>query len=92
MIKILIIIPVALAALLYGGGYLAQFLCNYDVWQAAGSSFGTPPEFPDPGFFDCIAAVFQWPYGLYGVGGCAAALTVLVFMAMRMGYHRRHQE
>lgn len=57
MIKLLIIIPIALAALLYGGGYIAQFLRNHDVWQAAGGIFGTSPEFPDPGFFACIAAV-----------------------------------
>lgn len=78
--------PIALAALLYGGGYIAQFLYNYDVWQAAGGVFGTAPEFPDGGFLACIAAVFRWPYGLYGVGGCVAALAVLVFMVMRMGY------
>ncbi len=78
--------PVALGALLYGSGYIAQFLYNYDVWQAAGGVFGTAPEFPDGNFFICIAAVFRWPYGLYGVGGCVAALSVLVFMVMRMGY------
>jgi len=80
------VLPVALGALLYGGGYIAQFLYNYDVWQAAGGVFGTAPEFPDGNFFVCIAAVFRWPYGLYGVGGCVAALAVLVFMVMRMGY------
>ena len=56
------------------------------MWQAAGGVFGTAPEFPDGNFFICIAAVFRWPYGLYGVGGCVAALSVLVFMVMRMGY------
>ena len=86
MIKLLIIIPIALAALLYGGGYISQFLYNYDVWQAAGGTFGTAPEFPDSNFFACIAAVFRWPHGLYGVGGCVAALGVLIFMVMRMGY------
>jgi len=82
----LLILPIALGALLYGGGYIAQFFYNYDVWQAAGGVFGTAPEFPDGNFFACIAAVFRWPYGLYGVGGCIAALAVLVFMVMRMGY------
>ena len=86
ILKLLLILPVALGALLYGGGYIAQFLYNYDVWQAAGGVFGTAPEFPDGNFFACIAAVFRWPYGLYGVGGCVAALAVLVFMVMRMGY------
>ena len=86
MIKLLIIIPIALAALLYGGGYISQFLYNYDVWQAAGGTFGTAPEFPDSNFFACITAVFRWPHGLYGVGGCVAALGVLIFMVMRMGH------
>ena len=70
----MLILPIALGALLYGGGYIAQFFYNYDVWQAAGGVFGTAPEFPDGNFFACIAAVFRWPYGLYGVGGCIAAL------------------
>ena len=82
----MLILLIALGALLYGGGYIAQFLYNYDVWQAAGGVFGTAPEFPDGNFFACIAAVFRWPYGLYGVGGCIAALAILVFMVMRMGY------
>ena len=82
----MLILPIALGALLYGGGYIAQLLYNYDVWQAAGGVFGTAPEFPDGNFFACIATVFRWPYGLYGVGGCIAALAVLVFMVMRMGY------
>ena len=56
------------------------------MWQAAGGVFGTAPEFPNSNFFACIAAVFRWPYGLYGLGGCVAALGVLIFMVMRMGY------
>jgi len=86
LIKLLIIIPAALAALLYGGGYISQFLYNYDAWQAAGGIFGTSPELPSTNFFVCIASVFRWPYGLYGLGGCVAALGVLIFMVMRMGY------
>ena len=86
IVKLLLISFAALAALLYGGGYISQFLYNYDVWQAAGGTFGTAPEFPDSNFFACITAVFRWPHGLYGVGGCVAALGVLIFMVMRMGY------
>lgn len=56
------------------------------MWQAAGGTFGTSPDFPDSNFFACLAAVFRWPYGLYGLGGCVAALAALVFMVMRMGY------
>lgn len=79
ILKLLLIFPVALGALLYGGGYIAQFLYNYDVWQAAGGTFGTAPEFPDGGIVACLAAVFRWPYGLYGVGGCVGALPLTAF-------------
>lgn len=34
----------------------------------------------------CLAAAFRFPYGLYGVGLCVAALAILVLMVMRMGY------
>lgn len=88
LIKILMILPVAIAALLYGGGYIAQFIYNYDVWKQNGGTLygGTSPTFPDAGFFSCIAAAFRFPYGLYGIGICVAALGLLVFMVMRMGY------
>lgn len=86
LIKSLIALPFALAALLYGGGYLAQFIYNYGVWQEAGAVFGTAPQFPDGNFFVCIAAVFRWPSGLYGLGICVGLLALLIFMVMRMGY------
>lgn len=72
-------------ALLYGGGYVAQFIYNYDVWQAAGGAYGTAPQIPDHGFFICLRAVFRFPYGLYGIGICIVLLALLVFMVMRMG-------
>ena len=84
--KSLIALPFALAALLYGGGYLAQFIYNYGVWQEAGAVFGTAPQFPDGNFFVCVAAVFRWPSGLYGLGICVGLLALLIFMVMRMGY------
>jgi len=58
------------------------------VWQQGGGTLysGTSPEFPDGAFLACILAVFRFPYGLYGVGVCAAALGLLIFMVMRMGY------
>ena len=85
-IIILICLPAALLALLYAGGFISQFLCNYKVWQEAGGEFGTAPEFPDPGFFVCLGAVFRFPYGLYGIGGVTGMLALLIFMVMRMGY------
>lgn len=87
LIKLLIVVPIALLALLYAGGYVAQFIYNYDAWQAAGGSLygGTAPAFPDPGFFPCLGAVFRFPSGLYGLGVCAGALALLIFMVMKMG-------
>ena len=81
----LVILPLAVAALLYGGGYIAQFLYNYDIWQMEGAVFGTAPQFPDANFFACIAAVFHWPSGLYGLGLCVAALAALMFGVLHMG-------
>ena len=88
LIKALAALPFAIAALLYGGGYIGQFLYNHHVWQQAGGTLysGTSPEFPDPGFLPCVLAAFRFPYGLYGVGICVAVIGILVFMVMRMGY------
>ena len=88
LIKALAVLPFAIAALLYGGGYISQFLYNHHVWQQAGGTLysGTSPEFPDPGFLTCVLAAFRLPYGLYGVGICVAVIGILVFMVMRMGY------
>ena len=88
LIKGLIALPFALAALLYGSGYLSQFLYNYDVWQAAGETLysGTSPQIPDPNFFTCLCAAFRFPYGLYGIGICLGLLGLLILMVMRMGY------
>ena len=72
-------------ALLYGGGYVAQFLYNYDVWQVAGGGYGTAPQFPDYGFLVCLRSVFRFPYGLYGLGICIGLLALLILMVMRMG-------
>ena len=88
LIKVLAVLPFAITALLYGGGYIGQFLYNHHVWQQAGGTLysGTSPEFPDPGFLSCVLAAFRFPYGLYGVGICVAVIGILVFMVMRMGY------
>ena len=79
------ILPIAAAALLYGGGFLAQFLYNYDLWQSQGGQFGTAPQLPDGNFFACIAAVFRWPSGPQGLGLCVAALAALMFGVLHMG-------
>lgn len=88
LIKSLIAVPFAVVALLYGGGYIGQFMYNYDVWQQSGGSIyaGTSPEFPDSSFLSCILSAFRFPYGLYGIGICIGVLALLIVMVMRMGY------
>ena len=75
-------------AILYAGGYVAQFIRNYALWQQGGgiAGDGTAPEMASANFFFCIGAVFQLPYGLYGVGACIVLLGILIVMVMRMGY------
>ena len=75
-------------AILYAGGYVAQFIRNYALWQQGGgiAGDGTAPEMASANFFSCIGAVFQLPYGLYGVGACIVLLGILIVMVMRMGY------
>jgi len=81
-------VPVALLALLYGGGYLAQFIGNYTIWKNSGGypGDGTSPLMPSPGFLDCLAYVFRPPYGIYVLLVCVGALALLLIMVMRMGY------
>lgn len=88
LIKSLIAVPFAVLALLYGGGYIGQFMYNYEVWQQSGGSIyaGTSPEFPDSSFLPCILSAFRFPYGLYGIGICVGVLALLIVMVMRMGY------
>lgn len=88
LIKTLLPLPFAIIALLYGGGYLSQFIYNYEIWQQSGGTTygGTAPEFPDSDFVSCILAVFRFPYGLYGIGICVLVLALLIIMVMRMGY------
>lgn len=76
-----------MTALLYGGGYIAQFIYNYDVWTASGETLysGTAPSFPDSSFGACIASVFRFPYGLYGIGICCLCIGLLILMVMKMG-------
>ena len=86
-ISLLIAAPILLGGLLYGGGFISQFIYNYHSWQDAGGTLGTSsPALPDPAFFSCLRAVFRFPSGLYGLGVCIGALAALLIMVMRMGY------
>lgn len=82
------ILPVALLATLYAGGYLAQLIGNYQTWRAAGgfAGNGTAPLFPSAAVSDCFRAVFWMPYGLYGIGICALLLLLLFAFVMKLGF------
>ena len=84
-LKLLLLLPPLVLALLYGGGYVAQFLDNYKRWQEAGVP-GSAPTMPSFALGRCLAAVFSFPDGVIGVGVCLGILALLLVMVMRMGY------
>ncbi len=88
LICILLAFPPLLFGLLYGGGYIAQFFANYDQWQKAGGTPGTgsTPVMPSFSLEACFGAIFRFPYGIFGILVCIAALALLLIMVMRMGY------
>lgn len=71
-------ILLAVALLLYACGYLTQFIGNYAVWQKNGSMLGgTSPPFPSLSPLACLKGVLWFPYNLYCMAGCAAAVAVI---------------
>lgn len=80
-------LPPLLFALLYGGGYIAQFIRNYSEWQNAGGTpgGGTSPEMPSFSLFTCFETIFTFPYGIIGVFICIGVLSLLIIIVMRMG-------
>lgn len=77
-----------LFALLYGGGYIAQFIRNYSEWKNAGGIPGgaSSPVMPSFAPLDCLSAIFTLQYGIFGILICACLLALLLIMVMRMGY------
>lgn len=88
ILKGILVAPAAILAILYAGGYIAQFLNNYTVWQNTGGhpGDGTMPEAASAAFFTCLGAVFHFPYGIIGIGICVVLLVLLLVMVMHMGY------
>ena len=74
--------------MLYAGGYLAQFIGNYAMWQQGGGypGDGTSPLLPSASPLNCIAAVFTPPYGMYGIFICIGLLALLITMVMKLGW------
>lgn len=88
LLKIVFVVPPMIFALLYGGGYLAQFIRNYTEWQKAGGTpgDGSSPVTPTFAITDCFEAIFSFPYGIIGILICVGALALLLVMVMRMGF------
>lgn len=80
-----------LSALMYGSGYIAELIRNYDEWQASGGTMGdgSSPKFPDAGIGECLKGLFSYPYGLIGFGICGAAIVIIVLVIMKMGSGER---
>lgn len=76
----------AIVPLIYGAGYLAQFMTNYRIWSAAGGIIGdgTSPPFPDAGIFPCMLHACSLD-GLYAFLLECILITVLLVMVLHMG-------
>ena len=72
-------ILLAVALLLYACGYLTQFIGNYAAWQKNGGMLGgDSPPFPSLSPLACLKGILWFPYNLYCMAGCAAAVAALV--------------
>lgn len=79
-------VPLISFAILYGGGYAAQFIKNYKIWTSAGGTPGSSsPVKPTLNAIACFKAAFSFPYGVMGCGICITAVLLLVFCLFRMG-------
>ncbi len=87
--KLIYLLPICLCTL-YAGGYVAQFIYNYQIWSDAGnfSGNGTYPQAASLTPNACLMALTRFPYNLYGIFLCLLAFGLLTFLVMRMGYDR----
>ena len=88
LIKGFIFMPPAVAAIMYGSGLVGQFLANYAQWQNAGgmAGDGSSPAFPSGDPIECFKAVFNFPYGLYGIFVCLLLIGLLILIVMKLGW------
>ena len=72
--KLIYMLPITFCTL-YAGGYVAQFIRNYQTWESAGNfaGNGTAPQIPSPHPLACLDALTAFPYNLYGIFLCLAA-------------------
>ena len=88
MLCLFLVIPLLFITLAYAGGYVTQFINNYQVWTSSGGipGDGTSPALPSDSFSSCLLALTIFPYSLWGIFLCLGAFGTLVFMIMRMGF------
>lgn len=90
--KLIFVLPICFCTL-YAGGYIAQFICNYKIWTAAGhfAGDGTNPIVPSFHPSECFQALSRFPYNLYGIFICLILFAILIFFLMRMGFDRNSE-
>lgn len=88
MLCLFLVIPILFITLAYAGGYVTQFINNYQVWTSSGGipGDGTSPALPSGSFSSCLLALTIFPYSLWGIFLCLGAFGTLIFMIMRMGF------
>ena len=88
MLSLFLVIPILFITLAYAGGYVTQFINNYQVWTSSGGipGDGTSPALPSGSFSSCLLALTIFPYSLWGIFLCLGAFGTLVFVIMRMGF------
>lgn len=73
---------------MYGGGFLSQFIGNYNRWVGDGGypGDGTAPSAPSISPMACLKAVFDFPYGLCGIFVCALLFALPLAYVMKLGF------
>lgn len=76
----------AMVPILYAGGYLSQFIENYNAWRRLGGvpGDGTAPAFPEKGLLVCLSAALS-PSGLKAVLFITSAVVCITGMALFVG-------
>ena len=84
--KLIYMLPITFCTL-YAGGYVAQFIRNYQTWESAGNfaGNGTAPQIPSPHPLACLDALTAFPYNLYGIFLCLTVFGLITFLLMQIG-------
>ena len=91
LICLCLVLPLMMMCLAYAGGYIAQFIYNYQIWTSSGGTpgNGTAPLLPSASISSCFKALTVFPYSLYGIFLCLLAFGLLIIMVMRMGIGKK---